>query len=72
MVLDFVHNEWWIIDRVQVLASGVGYALSPSVTVLAGNAGTFASNIRKLTGNKFKTSKTVNGDYLGAVEGGLQ
>ena len=61
------------IDKVKVLASGVGYALSTtSVTVLPpGNAATFASNIRKLTGNKFKTSKTVNGDYLGAVEGGL-
>ena len=61
------------IDEVKVLASGVGYALSTSsVTVLApGNAATFASNIRKLTGNKFKTSQTTNGDYLGAVEGGL-
>ena len=61
------------IDKVKVLAAGVGYALSTTtVTVLApGNAATFASNIRRLTGNKFNTSQTTNGDYLGAVDGGL-
>ena len=61
------------IDSVKVISAGVGYALSTtSVLVLApGRAATFSSNIRKLTCNKFVTSLTDNGDYLGSTDGGL-
>ncbi len=61
------------ISSVRVLAQGAGYAsTTTSVTVKApGDSATFSTKVRRLVANKYKTTGTLNGDYLAPVEDGL-
>jgi len=61
------------ISSVKVLSQGAGYATSTTSVVVRspGDSATFSTKVRRLVGNKYKTSSTTNGDYLAPVEDGL-
>ena len=61
-----------IID-VKILSKGIGYkqATTGVNVVVPGDAATFETKVRPLVANKYVTSNTTNGDFLGTVEDGL-
>ena len=61
------------IDSVVVISSGIGYSAGNALVTVKepGDSATFSTRIRKLSTNQFETTGTVNGDFLGAVDGGL-
>ena len=61
------------ISDIIVVNQGIGY--DPATTTITvsspGNAASFSTRIRELVANKYITSNTLNGDFLGSVEDGL-
>ena len=61
------------ISSIVVLSQGVGYAATTTNVSIKppGDSATFSTRVRPLVANKYKTSGTLNGDYLTPVDGGL-
>ena len=61
-----------IIDVV-IVSKGIGYKQESTGVIVRvpGDAATFETKIRSLVANKYVTSNTTNGDFLGTVEDGL-
>ena len=61
-----------IIDVV-IVSKGIGYKQESTGVIVRvpGDAATFETKIRPLVANKYVTSNTTNGDFLGTVEDGL-